>query len=97
MSTSLLEKYPLPEAAHEIDELVQSDDLESLEAALAELNAKLFEHASVRQTLSERWWQLQHGAKEVRRRRVRAKITAPPPVNFFAILYDDELPEGGAS
>lgn len=97
MSTALLDKYPLPDVPPDVDALVEGDDLESLESALAEVNSKLSAHAETKQALSERWWQLQQSAKEVRRRRVRASITVPPPVSFYGILYDDELREGGAS
>ncbi|HEY0545278.1 MAG TPA: hypothetical protein VGC91_07890 [Pyrinomonadaceae bacterium] len=90
-NAALLEEFALRFDSAEVAGMVDTDDLESLDVALAEVNLQLARLAVQRAALWKRHDDLITGKRYVRRRLASNYIDQHQlPIIFSAILYDVE-------
>lgn len=90
MST-VMEEYALITGSVEVDEMVERDDSESVDAALAEINLRLARISVEKTELLTRRGELLSGKQEMRRRRARTELDRfQLPVVFVAIEEVEE-------
>jgi hypothetical protein len=73
-----------------------NDDLEAIDRALVEVAIRRAGNIQEGQALDRRFEELASGAKDLRRKQARSYLDMfIPPIKFFSIHYDYEMPANG--